>query len=196
MTKKVRDPAARQRIVEAAWATIADVGLKAATVRAIAAEAGVSTGFVMHYFVDKAELAAAVFAHNNLRAAARVVPAQQRYRGIAAVRAIMEALLPLDEARRLEWHIWVAFWHEGEGRGLGSARDGLGDVIGAALHQAIEDGELPASLDVQYEALRLMTLAAGLGLSAGVTPPRTIKAAARRMLDDHLAALAIPAGRR
>lgn len=193
---KIRDPLARERIIEAAWRTIAEVGLKSATVRGIAAAGGVSTGYVMHYFADKAELAAAVLAHNNARAGARVAAAQQGKRGLAAVTALMEALLPLDNDRRLEWQVWVAFWGGGAGGGLGQARDGLGALIAASLAEGIEDGDLPAGLDLDYEAQRLMTLAAGLGLSAGVTPPRVVRKIAQRMVDDHFVALAAPAGAR
>jgi AcrR family transcriptional regulator len=187
--RKIRDPKARERIVEAAWRTIADAGLKAATVRGIAAEADVSTGYVMHYFADKAELASAVLDHNNRRVGARVIAAQRDNRGLAAVHALMDALLPIDANRRLEWQIWVAFWSEGAG-GLGQARDGLGDLIVASLQQATDDGELPPGLDLPYEAQRLMTLAAGLGLISGVNSPRTVKRIAQRMVDDHLRGLA------
>lgn len=187
---KTRDPQSKQRIVDAAWRTIADVGLRAATVRAIATEAGVSTGYVMHYFPDKAALAAAVFAHNNDRAGRRVLAARDGHRGLAAVAAMMEGLMPTDLERRLEWKIWVAFWNEGDGSGLGDASGGLSTLIAACLQEAVADGELPAGIDVRYEADRLVVLAAGLGLHAGVTPPRTVRRTAQRMLTDHLATLA------
>jgi AcrR family transcriptional regulator len=191
--RKTRDPKSKDRIVEAAWRTIAQEGLRGATVRAIAAAADVSTGYVMHYFADKQLLAAEVLAHNNARAGRRVLKARERTRGIDAVTAIMEALLPLDAERRLEWQVWVAFWREGDGEGLGQARGGLTDVIVGSLRQAVDDGELPAGLDLRYEAQRLVTLAAGLGLLAGITPARTVRATAERMLADHLRALRVAA---
>lgn len=194
MSRKIRDPQARDRIVEAARRTIAELGLRGATVRAIAAEAGVSTGYVMHYFEDKARLAAAVLASNNLLAGTRVQAAADRGRGLAALTAAVEELLPLDADRRLEWQVWVAFWTDPHGdgpnlRGLGGARRALGAILAKPLAEAVADGELPDGLDLAYETERLVTLAAGLGLTAGTGSPEDIRRLAQRMLDDHLASL-------
>lgn len=198
MARKVRDPLARERIVEAARRSIAELGLRGATVRVIAAEAGVSTGYVMHYFGDKDELAAAVLAANNARAGARVQRASRNGRGLAALAAAVEALLPLDAERRLEWQVWVAFWSgsngDASGAGLPQARGALATILAVPFTEAIDDGELPADLDVAYECDRLTTLAAGLGLVAGSDRSPAVRRFARRMLDDHLTALAaVPA---
>ena len=67
-----RDPTARLRIVEAGVTAVAAHGVRAATIRLIAAEAGVSTGFITHYFAGKDELVEAVLELTNRRAAARV----------------------------------------------------------------------------------------------------------------------------
>lgn len=200
MARKIRDPEARDRLVESARRTIAELGIRGATVRAIAAEAGVSTGYVMHYFEDKQQLAAAVLASNNRKAGARVRAACERRRGLAALTSAVEALLPLDADRRLEWQVWVAFWTDPRGddqstQGLMGARRALGAILSTPLDQAVADGELPGGLDLGYEAERLMTLAAGLGLTAGVGEPAEVGRLARRMLRDHLASLqALAAG--
>jgi AcrR family transcriptional regulator len=192
VARQVRDPLAKRRIVDAAWEMVATAGLGGATVRAIAAHAGVSTGFVMHYFPDKTQLAAAVLDLNNQRAARRVESARRRNRGLAGLVAAVEALLPLDAARRLEWQVWVAFWSDGGGERaapLAAASIGLAGLLTASLAEAIDDGELPDGIDLAYEAERLITLAAGLGLMAGLDSGRRVRRLARRMLDDHLAAL-------
>lgn len=183
-------------MVEAAQTVIASLGLRGATVRAIAAEAGVSTGYVMHYFPDKQAVADAVLALTNSRASARVVAAVGRLRGLEALAAAVEAVLPLDGERRLSWQVWTAFWSAGSGGGLSGARKGLVAMFEGPLAEAVEDGELPAGLDLTYEAERLVTLAAGLGLMAGVGPATRTRRLAVRMLHDHLATLdrsAVPA---
>lgn len=194
MTRTIRDPAARQRIVDAAARAVAERGLGGATVRAIAREAGVSTGFVMHYFPDKQALADAVLDTTNRSAGERVLAAAQRGRGTAALRAAVEALLPVDAERRREWQVWGAYWSgaqpgSAEHAGLGGARFALNLLLRQPLAQAVEDGELPGGLDLEYEAERLLVLAAGLGLSGGLGSPRRTRALALRMLDDHLDAL-------
>jgi AcrR family transcriptional regulator len=190
----VRDPASKERIVEAARRCIADLGLRGATVRAIAAEADVSTGYVMHYFPDKQQLEAAVLAANNAIAGARLARASRKGRGLPALTSALEAVLPLDADRRLEWQVWVAFWtasgSDEQGDGLLGARRALKQILSVPFSQAIADGELPEALDVDYECERLMTLAAGLGLTASASSNAELRRLARRMLDDHLASLA------
>jgi len=194
MVRKIRDPQSRTRIIDAAQRTIADLGVKGATVRAIAAEAGVSTGYVMHYFEDKDVLARAVLEHTNAQAAKRVLAAGRAKRGLEALTAAIEALLPLTTERRTVWQVWVAFWNQarsedGPAAALTLARGGLAAILAQSFEEAVEDGELPEGLDLQYEAERLTTLAAGLGLLAGVESPARVRRLASRMLADHLAGL-------
>ena len=144
----------------------------------------------MHYFEDKQHLAEAVLVANNARAGERVAAAGRRGRGLAALTAAVEALLPLDAERRLEWHVWVAFWSGADAVRLNGARRVLGTILAEPFAQAIADGELPEHLDVAYECERLMTLAAGLGLMAGAGPAATARRFARRMVEDHLTSLA------
>jgi AcrR family transcriptional regulator len=194
MAKTTRDPQARERLVEVARRAVAELGVRGATVRGIAARAEVSTGYVMHYFADKRQLAEAVLAANNRAAGARVTRASAQGRGLAALEAAVEALLPLDAARRLEWQVWVAFWAVpvGDDAGSGGLADGrtaLAAILTRPLADAVEDGELPASLDLAYETERLMTLAAGLGLTAGGGSPTAVRRLAHRMLADHIESL-------
>ena len=190
----VRDPASKERIVDAARRCIAELGLRGATVRAIAAEAEVSTGYVMHYFPDKQQLETAVLVANNIAAGTRVARASRRGRGLAALIAAIEAVLPLDADRRLEWQVWVAFWtaagaDEQGGAGLLGARRAFKRMLSVPFSEAIADGELPEGLDVGYECERLMTLAAGLGLTGGTNSAAALRRLARRMLDDHISSL-------
>ncbi len=53
----------REGLIQAALKLIADGGAQAATVRAIAAEAGVTAGLIRHYFSSKEELVRAAYAH-------------------------------------------------------------------------------------------------------------------------------------
>src|SRR2546428_3074829 len=157
MVRKIRDPQSRTRIIDAAQRTIADLGVKGATVRAIAAEAGVSTGYVMHYFEDKDVLATAVLDHNNAKAAERVLAAGRGKRGLEGLSAAIEALLPLTPERQMVWQVWVAFWNlaraeEGPAAALTRARQGLEAILTQFFDEAIADGELPQGLAVQYQA--------------------------------------------
>src|SRR5207244_12587320 len=100
MARKTRDPAARERIVEVASAVLAAEGLHGATVRAIATEAGVSTGFITHYFEDKHQLMVEVLRRTNAVAARRVLKASGRGSGLQRLRSAVQAVLPRRPARR------------------------------------------------------------------------------------------------
>jgi AcrR family transcriptional regulator len=195
MARAIRDPKSRERIVEAAARAVAEHGVNGASIRVIAAEAGVSTGFVTHYFDDKHAIIEAALEATNARAARRVLrvigtdePALTRLRGAA------EALMPVDPQRRQEWQLWVAVWGEaskGDSLSVGYRRGwtGLRDMLVALLVEAQEEQQLHADADVEHRADRLVTMLAGLGLLAGVEPPRRVRALATRMLAEELSQL-------
>jgi AcrR family transcriptional regulator len=194
VTRQVRNPEARMRVVHVAWRVVAAEGIHGATMRRIAAEAGVTTGFVTHYFEDKQELLAEVVRYNNGRARDRVAGAIGERRGLVALESAVESLLPLDADRRREWEVWVAAWRPSAAGEpltdeLRGGRRGVERLLRGLLEQAVADEELPAALDVAHEAERLVTLVAGIGLTAGVEAPKHTRRAAKRMLAEEIANL-------
>ena len=188
-------------MVEAAWRIVAAQGVERATMRAIAAEAGVTTGSVTHYFDDKQQLLAEVLRHNNVRAGERVVAAVGERRGLVALEAAAEALLPIDDDRRRQWQVWVAAWRPNAGAErltdeLRTGRQFVERLLAGMLEQAIADGELPGALDSAFEAERLVALIAGTGLIAGVESPARIRRAAKRMVAQQIADLERQTGER
>ena len=118
--------------------------------RGIAAEAGVTTGFVTHYFEDKQELLAEVIRYNNLRARDRVMAAIGDHRGLVALEGAVDASLPIDADRGREWQVWIASWRPGAAGGLSTdelrgGRRFVERLLAGLLAQAIADGDLPAT---------------------------------------------------
>jgi AcrR family transcriptional regulator len=198
MARTIRDPKARERIVDAAALAVAQHGVRGASMRVIAARAGVSTGFITHYFADKDEVVGAVLDATNRGAARRVLRAI-RTDGTALERlaAAADTLLPLDRERRREWGVWVAVWTEASNNtalsaGYRAGWNGLRDILGGLLAEAQEEKATAADIDPEYRADRLVTLLAGIGLLAGVERPAAVRELARRMLADELAHLGDP----
>ncbi len=197
MARTVRNPEARTRIVEAAWRSVAAEGVHGATMRGIAAEAGVTTGFVTHYFDDKNALLVEVVHHNNIRARDRVLAGIGEDRGLVALEGAIEAMLPLDGDRRREWQVGVACWGPtapGE-QAAEELRGGwrfLERLLATLLEQAVDDGELPDTVDVDYEAARLVAMLAGVGMLAGIESAKRVSRDAKRMLADQIAGLQRP----
>jgi AcrR family transcriptional regulator len=98
----------RTALAEVAADLIAKGGAEAATVRAVAAAAGVSTKAVTHYFSDKRALMLLTYRHAAMRSQARTEASQQMSRRDVA--ALLCALLPLDPAVERDWRVWFSFW--------------------------------------------------------------------------------------
>ena len=105
----------------------------------------------------------------NERSQARLSRRAEGLRGMRALREVVEAVLPLDEERRLDWIIWMSF--------LGSAgadaalaeewrrgRNGWHSTLVRLLGEAKADGEIRPEIDEEHEADRLVVLIVGLGL--------------------------------
>jgi AcrR family transcriptional regulator len=194
MARVVRDPAARERIVDVAASVIAAQGLHGATMRAIASAAGVSTGYITHYFEDKHALVVEVLRRTNALAARRVLRAAARGPALERLRAAVEAVLPLDRARRREWQVWISVWGQASpgdafGASYRAGWTGLRGIFAELLAEAVEEGDLRRDVDVEYEAERLVTTLAGVGLLAGVHSPAKVRAAATRMLAEQVTSL-------
>ncbi|WP_020578083.1 TetR/AcrR family transcriptional regulator [Actinopolymorpha alba] len=113
MPKKVDHHARRTQIADALMRVAATHGLQAVSLRHVAAEAGVSTGMVQHYFHTKDQMmtfaldAVSDKVQARLEADAAGLPEERAPR--AVVRALVVQLLPLDEPRLLEGHVALAF---------------------------------------------------------------------------------------
>lgn len=169
MPKVVDANAQREAVLRATWRTIARCGVTGATVRRIAQEASVSTGFISHYFHDKKEVLAAALKLSNEQSQKRLFACAEGRRGLGGLRAVIEAVLPLDEERRLEWLIWVTFWSSAASdpalaREWRRGRDGWRTTLVRLLLEAKADGEIRPDVDAGHEADRLVVLIVGLGL--------------------------------
>jgi AcrR family transcriptional regulator len=113
MPKKVDHHERRTRIADALMRVAAEQGLEAVSLRHVAAAAGVSAGMVQHYFRTKDEMMAFAMSVVRERGQKRIEaalaelepdPAPQTF-----LRAMMAALLPLDDATREDGRVALAF---------------------------------------------------------------------------------------
>ncbi|MDQ2756898.1 MAG: TetR/AcrR family transcriptional regulator [Actinomycetota bacterium] len=134
--------ASRQRLLaEAVVRVLAHGGFEAATVRSVAAEAGVSAGAVQQQFATKDALLLAGVRLMTTRFAERTarIPAPATPRELT--RALLLHALPLDDERREDALVWSALVDRaGRSPEVGAAvravdaeaLDGLTDVLGSA----------------------------------------------------------------
>lgn len=176
MPKIVDHDERRNELAAAVWRLASREGLEAITVRRVAAEAGWSTGALVHYFRDKEELIRFAFELTADRAARRIEAAAATLSDpLELARTMIVEALPLDRERRTEVRLWFAFL------GLALTRPVLARaqrdayrawrrMLAGALREAQQRGELTQNLDCEQEAAALIALADGLAVQATFEP--------------------------
>lgn len=193
MPKVVDHGSRRREIAFAVWRAVGRVGLDAVTVRDIADEAGYSTGVLAHYFEGKDEMLVYALRVSTERALQRL---EERggESGLESLRDGLAGCLPLDEARRDEWRVWLAFW------GRAAADETLAaeqrswyerwrGLVRDRVLTCQSEGTLPGDLDAAREADTLVALVDGVGLQATLEPERLTARAQTALLDRHISAL-------
>ncbi|MGO9078364.1 MAG: TetR/AcrR family transcriptional regulator [Streptosporangiaceae bacterium] len=111
MPKQVDHQERRQTIAEAVVRLVAAKGAEAASLRAVAAEAGVSMGAVQHYFTTRDEMLLFALEYGNgvLAARAQMLLAERKpATPRETFRLLFTLLLPLDPDSRAGARLWAA----------------------------------------------------------------------------------------
>jgi AcrR family transcriptional regulator len=104
----------RTELARAAGRLIARSGISAATMRDVAAEAGLTTGALTHYFADKRELMLHTF-RESLAGRKSVRDSRREVQPRQLLVQSLEGGLPLDDDRRRHWMVSIAFCAEATG---------------------------------------------------------------------------------
>jgi TetR/AcrR family transcriptional regulator, transcriptional repressor of bet genes len=149
MPKQVDREERRREIAAAVLRLVATRGVEAASLRAVAAEAGVSMGAVQHYFTAKDEMLRFALAYGNTllaergtRLAAERQPATPR----ETSRMFCTLLLPLDEDSRAAAQLWAglvsrACVDEPTRKLAAVAYSNLTDFVVRQLREALPDAD-------------------------------------------------------
>jgi AcrR family transcriptional regulator len=169
--KRVDHDERRREIAEALFRIAATQSLQAVTLRAVAAEAGISMFQVQYYFPAKEQMLQ--YAWQRIAE----LSAERTGRGIAealrtgderaVIRACLLGVLPADERSRMLCAVQIAYFAVDVTRG-GQDPDQqammphLVGLLAGQLDQAQQRGRVPAHLDTRLEADALATMTAGL----------------------------------
>jgi AcrR family transcriptional regulator len=183
--KLVDHDARREELAAALWRVVTRDGVERASVRRVAAEAGWSTGSLRHYFDSQPALLAFAMELVIERVTRRVEAASRHGTPRAVAEHALQEVLPLDDERRAEMQVWLAFTtrslvdpelrplRERAHEGLRELCRGAAQLIGAA----------PA------DAERIHALVDGLAMHAVLDPATTTPARQRELLAAELDAL-------
>jgi AcrR family transcriptional regulator len=189
---KVVDPAERRREVAAAvWRVVRRDGLDRASVRNVAAEAGLSMGSLRHYFGTQSELLIFTLRLIIERVEERIAAIGPEGGPRDRAGRVLGELLPLDGERAAENQVWLAF----NARAL---VDPELSALCAEAYDVLRSGcrELVRALapgcDLELETDRLHALVDGLAVHAAMRPDLASPAHMRAVVDHHVDALHAP----
>ncbi len=204
---KIVDPERRRAdVVDALFRVVRRAGLAGASLRNVADEAGLAVGSVRHYFDSHDALLAfaldAMVERVSDRLLARVavvLPEIEAGRVVGdaardATADMLGELLPLDDDRRDEAAVWLAFVDAARTRPALRERSAAATAATAALVRRVlagadRRGGLRAGLDLDLEEQRLSALIDGLTLRSVLHPELLAADTARRALRAHLDSL-------
>jgi AcrR family transcriptional regulator len=198
MPKEVDHPARRRELADAACRVIARNGLGGTTLAHVADESGWSIGSIRYYFPNKDELVASALWRVGERVDDRIRRRTGEGMAMSDLRIAATELLPLDDNRREEALVHLAFLAQAAvAPELSDASEGaaqrLQEPLATRIAHLVRTGELPASVDAERAAAKLRVLLDGLRVQLVTTPRQTTPEWALSVIDDYLAALATTA---
>lgn len=194
MPKVIDHEKRKIHIAEATWKVISQEGIEHATVRKIASTAGLSVGSLRHYFSTQSELLAFSMELVSNRVKARAEGKNYEGPPIEIMKEVLAELIPLDEEKRLEMEVWLAFSAkmlvDDQLKALGEGvyeemREGMKKV----LHAMKSFGLLKEDIDMEMETTRLHTLVDGIAMHHLLHPDKFPKDKVMEVIEYHLRGL-------
>ena len=192
MPKIVDHEQRRRELGHAVWRVIRRDGIDGASVRTVAEEAGWSPGALRHYFASHSELLAFAMRLVVERIEGRIAALDRATDPREAVEQVLHELLPLDDERRAENEVWLAF----TARALidpelraqhNEIHDALHQACASALETLAAAGRANAGPATAVQVERLHALTDGLAVHTALWPelmsPQHIVAVVRLHLD-------------
>ncbi len=170
MPKQVDREERRREIAGAVVRLVTSKGVEAASLRSVAAEAGVSMGAVQHYFTTKDQMLLFALEYGNGILGTRIqelVAERQPATLRETIRLIGTQLLPLDDDRRTGARLWAGLVSRGSvdeptRKLAGDAYASLTAFVVRALSDAASAGEMAAGTDLVQSARLLVSVLDGL----------------------------------
>lgn len=181
-------------MLDAVLDVIAERGLEAATMRTVAAAAGISLAQVQYYFRSKDELVASAFRHVTERFDEKLATVDLAGPPRKVLRQALELWLPLDEERARDARVWLAFSAASVTSpmlaGIATSTDSeLRVAFARLLDAAIADGDLAEVTDTETEAGLLLAVLDGLVLQGLTLPAEQRNTFLTQSLNAHLGRL-------
>lgn len=186
MPKIVDHEVQKEKFVTAAMGLIARHGLEGVTMRAVAAEAGLSYGSLFHYFDSKDDLLMHAVRYSTSAQTKRVNEYSSHHSGLKALEHLLCDDAIMNESSRDAWMVWMTFLykaaiHQPFAEMNVELIDGWLARIASLLEEARDNLEVSASLDIEREAMAAWVFSAGIG-QVGLLQPESLPPVMQRQL--------------
>lgn len=175
MPKIVDHDEKRKQIAEAAWNIIRKEGVEKASIRRVAAEAGMSSGALRHYFSTQDEML--LFIMNNYLEEGKKRSQNKEWseNPVQAVEEVLLELVPIDEEKKIETSVWwILALRSLTSDTIKDKKDEMTDGTYELANSMIEilalKGVLSDSMNAELEKSRLTALIEGLSIHALLRP--------------------------
>lgn len=192
MPKIVDHDEKRKQIAEAAWNIIRKEGVEKASIRRVAAEAGMSSGALRHYFSTQDEMLLFIMNYYLEEGKKRSQNKEWSENPVQAVEEVLLELVPIDEEKKIETSVWwILALRSLTSDTIKDKKDEMTDGTYELANSMIEilalKGVLSDSMNVELEKSRLTALIEGLSIHALLRPdvysPEKVKEVIRYHLE-------------
>lgn len=194
MPKIVNHDQKRKLIAEAAWKIIKNEGIEKASIRRVAAEAGMSSGALRHYFSTQDEMLLFIMDYFFDTGKKRSDHKDWSTDPLQAVEEVLMELVPIDEDRKIESSVWWIFALRSlTSEALKEKKDELTNGTYELAKSMIEILTLKEivsdSVNVELEVSRLSVLIEGLSFHSLLRPDVYTTGKVREIIHYHLGSL-------
>ncbi|MGI2310561.1 TetR/AcrR family transcriptional regulator [Staphylococcus cohnii] len=172
MPKIINHEKKKVQIIQYAFDSIVENGVKGSTVRQIAKLAEMTPGQIRYYFPNHSELLNAVMSTVELKVRRRIeiIFTSENLNTIDKAKASLLSVLPLDQERLADMEVWMAFRYDLHEYGQSTLDDGIDQLCNSVLTLLKNEHLLKDNLNIHLNSMKLHALIDGLALHKLLNP--------------------------
>ncbi|MSU29950.1 TetR family transcriptional regulator [Staphylococcus sp. McC-251-APC-3A2] len=172
MPKIINHEKKKVQIIQYAFDSIVENGVKGSTVRQIAKLAEMTPGQIRYYFPNHSELLNAVMSTVELKVRRRIeiIFTSENLNTIDKAKASLLSVLPLDQERLADMEVWMAFRYDIHEYGQSTFDDGIDQLCNSVLTLLKNEHLLKDNLNIHLNSMKLHALIDGLALHKLLNP--------------------------
>lgn len=172
MPKIINHEEKKKQIVQYAFDSIVENGVKGSTVRQIAKLAQMTPGQIRYYFPNHSELLNAVMSKVEIKVRRRIEALfnSKDLNTTDKAKKVLLTVLPLDQERLADMEVWMAFRYDIHEYGQSTLDDGIDQLCHSVLTLLNNDNLLKDNFNIRLNSMKLHALIDGLALHKLLNP--------------------------